>query len=126
MQSVMNACGLPLPSLSNQPRLITRRPRGVSRARGQLLDLLTGRLVGNREIELRLEIDPVLRIGAEPVTKTQGGITSDGTLAADDLRDAVCGHVDLTGEFCECDAKLFKLVLADHAGMYCTFNKLLK
>src|SRR6056297_2204133 len=107
---------------SDQSRLLILWPRGIRCPCRQLLDLLARRLVGNGQIELRLQVDPELRVGAEPVTKAQGGVTGDGSFAADDLRDAVCGHVNLTGEFCERDAKLFELVLEDHAGMYCTFE----
>lgn len=61
-------------------------------------DRPAGLPLGDGEIELRLKIDPELRLGAEPVPEPQRGIAGDGALAGDDLADAVRRHGDLARE----------------------------
>jgi hypothetical protein len=62
------------------------------------------------KFELRLEIEPELRIDSEPVTKPKRGIAGDGALAGDDLADAIGRHSNLAREFCRAHAECIELV----------------
>ena len=78
-------------------------------------------LVGGDQIELRLQVQPELRLYAEPVSKPQGRIARHRPLARNDLANAVRRHIDLACKRRGRDAHLFKLVLQDFTGMYSVF-----
>ena len=65
----------------------------------QTSDLATGLRLGDLEVVLDLKGQPELWIVPEPVREAERRVASDGTLAIHDLRDAVCGHVKLPGQF---------------------------
>ena len=100
----------------NQPGLLMLRRQGFLRR--QMPNSFASLLLRGRKVELRLESDPELRIGAKPVAEAQRRVAGDGALAGDDLAHAVGRHVDLTRELCRRDAQLLELVLEDGARMY--------
>jgi hypothetical protein len=67
-------------------------------------------LFGDREIELRLEVQPELRLDVEPVSESERGIASHRTLARDDLAGAIGRHIYLAGEFGLRNSEFRKLV----------------
>jgi hypothetical protein len=59
-------------------------------------DYLTSDLVvRNAQIIGRLQIEPELCAGLKPVSGTKSGVAGDGTLALDDLRNAVWRYGNL-------------------------------
>ena len=79
---------------------------------------------GSDEIEVRLQVEPELRIDSEPVPEAQGRVAGDGALAVDDLAHTVGRHLDLPGELRGCDAELRQLVLQYLPGMDGSFQHL--
>lgn len=71
--------------------------------------------VGGIEIELRLQVQPELRVGAEPMPEAKGRVARDGALAGDDLRDAVGRNVDLPRERRRADPQFFQFIPEDNA-----------
>lgn len=101
---------------SYQSRLFGRRGHG--RPGREVADGLASLPVGNGQLELRLEVQPELRVHAEPVAEAQGGVACNRALSCEDLANAVGGHVDLTREFGQGDADAVQLILEDFAGMH--------
>lgn len=59
---------------------------------------MAGAFVGEAEVVDRLEVEPELTAGAEPMAEAQGGIAGDDAASVDDLADAV-GRDNLEDEF---------------------------
>jgi hypothetical protein len=85
------------------PDLSRSRPARAARQRSDLRANL-----GFSETQLveLLQVHPELRTGAEPVRKAQRRVGGDASLAVNDARDPVHGHVDLARKFGGSDAKL--------------------
>ena len=65
---------------------------------GEGFDGFAGLLLGEADFVEALQVEPELGAGTEEVGEAQGGVSSDGTTAVEDLRDAVGGHADLARE----------------------------
>ena len=65
----------------------------------------------------RLQFHPDLWARAEPVREAKRSISDDGTLAVDDLADPVRGHANLPRQLGGTNAKYFKLIDEDLAGV---------
>lgn len=72
--------------------------RGARPGVGQVGDGGTGAGSGQGQVVGGLEVEPEFGGGAEPVGEAQRGVGGDGSLAVDDLGDAVGGHGELAGE----------------------------
>lgn len=56
-------------------------------------------VVGANEVEVRLQVEPGLRLDAEPVPEAQGRVAGNRTLGVDDLTDPIGRYVYLPREF---------------------------
>jgi hypothetical protein len=90
--------------------------RSFGRQRRYLAADLVGR---NAQVIGRLQIEPELRAGLEPVAEAKRGVAGDGALALDDLRDAVRWHGQLPRQFGGRDVQLIQFVGENFAGMDC-------
>ena len=97
------------------------RPRRQTVLRRQMPDHFPCLPVRESEIVLCLQVQPELRINAKPVAEPQRGVTSDGTLAGNNLADAVRWHIDLAREFSERNPQSVKFV---HQTLTRMFNTL--
>jgi hypothetical protein len=91
-------------------------PRRLRRKRRHLAADRVGR---NAQIVGRLQIEPELRAGLEPVAETKRGVAGDGALALDDLRDAIRRDGELPRQFGGRDLQLVQFVGENFAGMDC-------
>jgi hypothetical protein len=73
---------------------------GHVRFRWEATDDLAGLRIRDSKLELRLEIEPELWIGGEPMPKPQCRVAGDSALAGNDLADTIWRHVDLPSERC--------------------------
>jgi len=66
---------------------------------GQSFDGFAGFLLGEAQVIEILEIEPKLRARAKEMSEAQGRVTRHGARAMQDLRDAIGGYAELSGEF---------------------------
>lgn len=59
---------------------------------GQLPDDRSDSLIGGRQVELSLQIQPELRIDSEPMPESQGSVPRHGTLSGNDLSNTIRRH----------------------------------
>jgi len=79
--------------------------------RGAVLPIRDG------QVMLRLQVQPELRVCAEPVTESQHGIAGDRPIARDDLQHAIRWHIDLSGRFGRSNHDFCQFVLEDNTWM---------
>ncbi len=51
---------------------------------------------------MRLQVEPEFRLDTEPMSESKRRVSSDRTLAIDNLAYPVRGHIDLSCELCRC------------------------
>src|SRR5580692_12778920 len=62
---------------------------------GELVDALADFRARQAQLVERLQVQPELRTGPEPMPESQGGIRRDAALAVDDPGDAIDRNVEL-------------------------------
>lgn len=82
-----------------------------------MADALPCLLIGSGKLELRLKVQPELRVGLEPMAKAQSCVARNRALTRNDLGYTVRRHIDLTGKFCGCNPDFGQLVFQDGAGV---------
>lgn len=87
-------------------------------ARRQAPDGGARRLLSASDFIGRLEIEPNLWTGSEPVSQPQRGVAADGALAMNDLAYAVGRHGDLPRELGRRDSDRGEFVGKHFAGMH--------
>ena len=85
---------------------------------GEVLDRCADALFGDDEVELGLEVRPVLGLDAESVSESRGGVGARGSFAGDDLSGAVGPHVGSARELGGRHTQLLQLLLEDPPGMH--------
>ena len=82
-----------------------------------MTDLGANDSLGHANVIGGLQVQPELRAGAEPVAEAQGGVAGDRPSAADDLRQAIGRHLDLSGQFGRRDVQFCQFVGQNFTGV---------
>jgi len=82
-------------------------------------DLLSDLFFSQANLVGTLQIQPKLRVGAEPVAEPQRGVAGDTPAAVNDLRHTIGRDVDLSRKLGRGNAKFAQFIGKDFAGMDC-------